>query len=130
MWPDDPLEVYVTADEYPLVQTTREQVAAVAAEWDVAHVEDLLLIVDELVTNGLDHGGTTVKVECHRRDARTIEVRVTDQGGGDPHLVESYAGGTKGRGLLIVDRLAREWGVEQHPGGKTVWVAFSPAGDG
>ena len=39
-------------------------------------------------------------------------------------------GGVRGRGLLLVDTLSREWGVTViHDDGKTVWFRLSPIAD-
>lgn len=126
MWPDDPLEVYVSAGEYALVETMRQEVATVADEWAVDDVDGLVLLVDELVTNGLDHGGTTVKVECRRAPDGAVEVEVTDRGPGQPRTGTPALDSTHGRGLLLVDHLAIRWGVRPNPVGKTVWAEYAP----
>ena len=48
----------------------------------------------------------------------------------DPHLpvlAPLDPEGVRGRGLLLVDTLSREWGVTViHDDGKTVWFRLSP----
>jgi hypothetical protein len=46
-------------------------------------------------------------------------VTVADHGHGVPRLREPAHDG--GRGLLLVDRICRDWGVRDDDDGKTVW---------
>lgn len=82
------------------------------------------LLVSEIVTNALLHAGTTIHVTA-RLEERRLRVEVRD---GSPHLPvpRRYAStaGT-GRGLLMVERLVDDWGVQRHPDGKTVWFTLS-----
>lgn len=82
------------------------------------------LVVSELVTNALLHAGTPIHVAARVEDA-TLRVEVRD---GSSHLPvpRRYAStsGT-GRGLLMVEQLVDEWGVQLHDDGKTVWFTLS-----
>ena len=84
-------------------------------------VETAELLTSELVTNALVHGGgdTTLVVDV---DDERIRVEVIDLDAGlnlAPLDVDVTA--EHGRGLTIVGRLARAWGVEPRPRGKAVW---------
>lgn len=100
--------------------------------YDVAHVpglviEDVLLLVSELVTNAVQHAGTKVRLYASVDDV-SVSVSVRD---GDPHhtpvLARRGAGSTSGRGILLVNALASEWGVELAEDSKLVWFQASCA---
>jgi anti-sigma regulatory factor (Ser/Thr protein kinase) len=74
--------------------------------------DDAILCLSELVTNATVHsrsrqpgGSVTVRVQLHGKHLR---VEVCDQGG--PWTEPTRKNGQTGRGLLIVDQLARTWG--------------------
>jgi anti-sigma regulatory factor (Ser/Thr protein kinase) len=74
--------------------------------------DDAVLCLSELVSNAILHsrsrepgGQLTVRVQAHED---RIRVEVRDEGG--PWAGISAADGQNGRGLLIVDQLARAWG--------------------
>ena len=81
------------------------------------------LLVSELVTNAVQHGGTgaeravQVRLEA-RRDRVRVEVR--DQGPGFEPPGEHGDPLADGFGLALVDELADRWGVERGPGAN-VW---------
>jgi anti-anti-sigma regulatory factor/anti-sigma regulatory factor (Ser/Thr protein kinase) len=85
------------------------------------------LVASELVTNALVHTRTDIRLRLALRDER-LHIGVHDGGrrllrlvGGDPQA-------EAGRGLLLVERLSRAWGVYRPPeGGKVVWCVLAPA---
>jgi anti-sigma regulatory factor (Ser/Thr protein kinase) len=85
--------------------------------------DDAALLVSELVTN-------CVQARCHffelAIDAHHDSVRVeaTDDAPGIPTPVVARSDEPSGRGLLIIEKLAAEWGVDPVPPGKTVWAAL------
>lgn len=85
-------------------------------------VEDTVtLLVSELVTNAVVHGGSEVEVLV-RLQPGTVRVEVTDSS--ETALAPRVADDEdiSGRGLSLVDSLARRWGVEPAAGGgKKVW---------
>ncbi|GII76738.1 hypothetical protein Sru01_17200 [Sphaerisporangium rufum] len=84
-------------------------------------VDDCSLIVSELVTNAIRHGGTafSLKIGC---DGSWVYGEVYDHGDGLPCAGAGDLDATDGRGLLIVGMLADDWGVvPERGGGKTVW---------
>lgn len=89
---------------------------------------DVQLCVSELVTNVIDHvgEGTPVTVRLFRTPDGRPRVEVTDP---DPHawlIARSpNADDETGRGLLMLDAVARRWGVWLTPAGKTVWCECS-----
>lgn len=78
------------------------------------------LLTTELVINSVEHAGTsaTVTAEVHRDKVR---VGVSDDGPGIPERRAPSVGEESGRGLLLVDSLAKDWGVDRTEAGKTVW---------
>jgi anti-sigma regulatory factor (Ser/Thr protein kinase) len=98
------------------------------AEWlDSERLEQLALVTSELATNAVLHARTElqVKVSCDEHEAR---IEVADGLHARPEQARPQPFDTGGRGLLLVDALVDEWGVEylegQHDGrmAKTVWV--------
>ena len=86
-------------------------------------VEDAVLLVSELVTNSVVHGGppVIVAVDC---DGDGLQVRVRD---GSPVLPARRTAGhgeEGGRGLALVDTMSADWGVDPQPDGKHVWFVL------
>lgn len=101
-----------------------------------AHVrETVVLLVSELVSNAVQHGGphgptATVGLEVETRPD-LVRVEVTDAGTGDPSLGNGAVNHPSGRGLLLVEALASRWGCEHLSVGKTVWFEiFISSGGG
>jgi anti-sigma regulatory factor (Ser/Thr protein kinase) len=94
-----------------------------------AAVGDAVLVVSELLSNAIRHArplpGANVQV-AWAVDQDAIEVAVSD--GGAPttplpaHATVSSLGG---RGLDIVEYLARTWGVRSDDSGQTVWAVLA-----
>jgi signal transduction histidine kinase len=82
--------------------------------------EAVMLMVSELVTNAVRHTGTRFTISV-KVDQRAVRVEVTDTGIGMPVRRSPRPTEPGGRGLRIVDTLAREWGVVRTSPGKTVW---------
>jgi anti-sigma regulatory factor (Ser/Thr protein kinase) len=104
----------------------RKQLASFArrAELDSRDYEALRLLVSELVTNAVRHGGARgrqkIGLSVQSSDA-TIRVEVSDHGiGFEPPSPPPAPTAEGGYGLLIVDRLCSRWGIE-HNGSSLVW---------
>ncbi|MEU8124989.1 ATP-binding protein [Spirillospora sp. NPDC049024] len=90
--------------------------------------DDIVLIVDELVTNAVVHGAGPVRLAL-RLDATRAGVRLTGEvGDADPRAPGAPAApppvldwSEAGRGLLLVASLATEFGARPAPPGKAVW---------
>jgi hypothetical protein len=97
----------------------------VCGRWELAGLADpAALVANELVTNAVTHAGTALelRVELH---GRRLEVAVHDQDPNLPRVQAARDGTGRGFGLLIVDRVAADWGVRPGPaGGTTVWCAL------
>jgi len=92
--------------------------------WRAASLgESAELLVSELVANAIRHSGTDVEVSL-RFDGLRLVIEVSDCGPGQPRPRLPSADSEDGRGLYLVDQLARDWGVRSEHEGKTVWAAL------
>ncbi|MGH9134281.1 MAG: ATP-binding protein [Ilumatobacteraceae bacterium] len=89
--------------------------------------DDAQLVVSELITNALMHGGggTVLRASV---TGDTVRLAVTDSGDELPEVLPIDPMRIGGLGLIVVDRVARKWGVSTFPGGKTVWATLSITG--
>ncbi|MFC8969628.1 ATP-binding protein [Streptomyces sp. NPDC057094] len=112
------------------------------AEWGLGRTadDDILLVTGELLANAVGHGVPPVRVvfslSC-TAEGRLVHIEVADSGTGlDAGLVRatwrhpSFSLADGGRGLLIVDTLARSWGDVPTSEGHTVWADVDCAGAG
>jgi anti-sigma regulatory factor (Ser/Thr protein kinase) len=105
----------------------REWSADALARWGVPYLaDDMQMVAGELVTNSVQAGAKaiTVLMEWHRRHD-LVEVRVWDDGPGEPQPQAPDFITERGRGLFLVEQLSAKWG--HHPardGGKVVWAQF------
>jgi anti-sigma regulatory factor (Ser/Thr protein kinase) len=94
--------------------------------------DDAILVASELVTNAVVHSGGSPADTIHVRAALIrgeVSITVRDPGlsGDIPHLRHTDASETGGRGLRIVQQLARRWGFELDPGHR-VWAELATGG--
>jgi anti-anti-sigma regulatory factor/anti-sigma regulatory factor (Ser/Thr protein kinase) len=92
---------------------------------DATVTDRAVLMANELVTNAIVHARTELRLRIELR-GDLLHLAVRD---GSPRLLrlvttpEPEAEG--GRGLWLVEQLARAWGVNCHPdGGKVVWCTL------
>ena len=86
------------------------------------------LVVSELVTNGVRHGGSVgpVRVTLEvRRDVVRLEVVDTGEGFDRSAVLQKPLdpAAVSGRGLHLVDAVAERWGLV-YDGRTTVWAEF------
>jgi anti-sigma regulatory factor (Ser/Thr protein kinase) len=86
--------------------------------------DDAQLVVSELVTNALMHGDGALVLRASITDS-AVQLSVTDSGDALPEVLPLDPSRIGGLGLIVVDRLASDWGISPFPGGKTVWAALS-----
>ena len=97
-----------------------------------AAVGDAALVVSELLSNAIMHArplpGASLQV-AWAVDAGSVEVAVSDGGAPTrPHPGHASVSSLGGRGLDIVEYLARTWGVRNDPSGLTVWAVLAAPG--
>jgi anti-sigma regulatory factor (Ser/Thr protein kinase) len=86
-----------------------------------------VMVVSELAGNAVLHADTSYSV-CIGWNGRAVRGEVTD-GSRDEPAVRPVHPGHGGRGLMIVDAMADQWGVIPLRDGKVVWFEIDPALD-
>ena len=101
----------------------RALVSDVLHRWQLAELEEAAtLLVSELVTNGVRHAGTGMRLVLTRQTSTQIRVAVTDKApAADVRPRESDNAAEGGRGLFLVEHLSTGWGSVADGAGKTVW---------
>jgi anti-sigma regulatory factor (Ser/Thr protein kinase) len=81
------------------------------------------LLTSEIVANAVVHGPDDGSITVRTRAARgRFLVEVLDDAPQAPVVRHTDPLDEGGRGMMLVDMLAADWGVRPHPGdGKTVW---------
>ena len=87
-------------------------------------IDDVALVVGELFTNALLHGGGSAGVDISPI-ADGIRIEVRDGSRIPPMLGRPTDESLTGRGLRLVDRIAARWGAEAEPAGKVVWAELT-----
>ncbi|MEU2951110.1 SpoIIE family protein phosphatase [Streptomyces xanthochromogenes] len=103
------------------VGRARRLVRGQLAQWGLPEVSETVeLLVSEVVTNGIRHAhGHQVELRLVRSEALLCEV--VDDDHMLPTLLSAGPDDETGRGLRVVNALAREWGTSRTGNGKTVW---------
>ncbi|GAA1630683.1 ATP-binding protein [Actinoplanes couchii] len=95
---------------------------------DVEWVDDVLIVISELVQNVSEHttgpGELVVSLELG-----AVLVEVGDASTVAPNLHDPATDHAGGRGLLLLGRISRRWGVRFCPTGKTVWAELAAGVD-
>ncbi|MEU9506897.1 ATP-binding protein [Micromonospora sp. NPDC048170] len=120
----------VHADLPPVVEAARQArqlVAEACDRWGLPElVEPACIAVTEMVNNVVAHARTAMTVRLAPRDD-TLRLAVRDHSPRRP----AFAGPAPldtvgGRGLLLIDTVARSWGSSLVPDGKVVWCVLHP----
>ncbi|MGH9280570.1 MAG: SpoIIE family protein phosphatase [Acidimicrobiales bacterium] len=113
--------------ESEAVRRARAEVVKRAADLrQEALADDAALVLSELMTNALLHGGGCTGIDVSPIvDGIRIEVR-------DPSRLAPMMGrpsdeSLTGRGLRLVARVAARWGTEIEPSGKVMWAEITNA---
>jgi anti-sigma regulatory factor (Ser/Thr protein kinase) len=105
----------------------RREVSAALDGLDAETLATVQLLVSELATNVVLHGGDNMAVDVDREPER-VRIEVSDDGDGMPARRHPTAYSDGGRGLGMVEAASSDWGVQPRPPGKTVWFELSLAG--
>ena len=103
-------------------RAARHAATAVLAGWgfrDETWLDTAAVVISELVTNAVNHGGGCVEVRLESHEER-VTVFVADGSSVVPRRREPDDRG--GRGIALIEAMASGWGVRDHEGGKQVWV--------
>lgn len=112
-------------------KTAREFTTQILRGWGLlALAEDATVIVSELVTNAIRHGGRSAVVPdpvelILWRQSGQVVCAVTDPGADPPVLTQAEPLAEAGRGLHVVEALSATWGWTRLSGRrKAVWAAL------
>ena len=89
-----------------------------AVDDDVA--DTAMLLTSELVTNVIVHARTPMRLDLDLR-VGCVRVAVVDDAPRTPAIRRAHDARLTGRGMNLVEALARQWGVDPAPPGKKVW---------
>jgi len=107
---------------------SRELVTEACARWDLPDLAGPACIVaTEMVNNVVAHAHTAMTVMLALRGA-TMSVAVRDRSARVPRFTGAPVPATSygGRGLLLIDSVARRWGSLTLDDGKVVWAVLEP----
>lgn len=107
----------------PLVEV-RRWTAALLPRLDADVLDDVVMVVNELVANAYDHSTAPVRLHVLVVDGQ-VRVAVEDGSVVPPAPRGPYLSGTRGRGLLLIEKLTVAWGSTQGPAGKVVWARLT-----
>jgi anti-sigma regulatory factor (Ser/Thr protein kinase) len=128
------LELRLDADPAAVAASRRSIEAVPEIAEDPQLRLNLQLVVSELVTNGVRHGGTVGPlwvVLAVRRDAVRLEVVDTGEGFDRGSVLQAPLdpAAVSGRGLHLVDAVADRWGL-LYDGRTKVWAEFQRSAPG
>ncbi|MGW1934291.1 SpoIIE family protein phosphatase [Streptomyces sp. NPDC001919] len=94
------------------------------ARWDLEELTDSVeLLISEVVTNAVRYAERPVTLRLLRTDVLRCEVG--DDSPQLPRQRRARETDEGGRGLFLVNRLARRWGATRLSGGKVVWFELA-----
>ncbi|WP_051776480.1 ATP-binding protein [Kitasatospora phosalacinea] len=124
------LHASLDAADLPAVAAVRRRLRAALEHWGVAPelADTAELLASELVTNALVHTGRGAVFDAVLTEASRLRVEVQDGAAQAPARRAAAAEtATSGRGLMLVEALADDWGVQLRADGKTTWFELSAA---
>jgi anti-sigma regulatory factor (Ser/Thr protein kinase) len=89
-------------------------------------IDDASLLASELMTNAVRHGSGVVRLQVETEEGR-LHVAVHDDLDKTPVVNHASVASPGGRGMWIVESIARDWGtdVDGDAPGKTVWFELT-----
>ena len=113
------------------VPDARERAIEIAEPFvDDERMGDLRLVISEVITNAVRHGGSGDMVVAVTPKSGYLCVQVTDTGDGfapRPRAFEPDDDG--GFGLFLIERLTRRWGLTREDSNTRVWFEFDFAAE-
>jgi anti-sigma regulatory factor (Ser/Thr protein kinase) len=112
------LELPPSTDSVPVARRFARRAAGSSS----ADIDTVVLLVSEVVTNAVLHARSDIRLDV-QAGADTVRVEVHDASPVEPRVHHFRLTSGTGRGLRMLEQLARRWGVEPDParGGKVVW---------
>jgi anti-sigma regulatory factor (Ser/Thr protein kinase) len=115
------------------IAAARHHLRELLHDWqDTEQVDSAVLMVSEMVTNVLVHtdGDALIVAEvAHGAPDRRLRVEVTDTSDELPHRRRPGEMASSGRGLLLMEMLADNWGVDPRGEGKSIWFELYEPGE-
>lgn len=112
------------------VREARADVRRQLEDWGLAERDEVAdvaeLLVGELATNALVHAKSHFRLTLFAAHG-VLRCEVADTERRVPRVLEAGTG-ENGRGMFLVDALARRWGCHLEGPGKTVWFELSTCG--
>ncbi|MGW1916928.1 ATP-binding protein [Streptomyces sp. NPDC002076] len=127
MLPQVLLQAAIAADEREVARARRMVVESLHS-WRLGGVAEAAeLLISELVTNSVVHAdGACINFTLEYADEELM-IRVSDDSPGDfPAPRQPSATAEHGRGMILVDHFAKEWGTSANGNGtKSTWVCLA-----
>jgi anti-sigma regulatory factor (Ser/Thr protein kinase) len=120
-------QTFRVAPEPHSVPRAREWVIALAEPFVAAtRIADLRLVISEVITNAVRHGGNGDMVVAVTPKQGYLCVQVTDTGDGFAPRPRAFEPDDDdgGFGLFLVERLTRRWGLTRENSNTRVWFEF------
>jgi len=110
------------------VGAIRHRLRAALDHWGVPELADTAeLLASELVTNALVHTGKGAVFDAVLTAEQRLRIEVQDGTVRLPGRRHPSESATSGRGLLLVEALADDWGVQLRGDGKVTWFELDAA---
>ncbi|WP_407912654.1 ATP-binding protein [Kitasatospora sp. NE20-6] len=110
------------------VGAIRRRLRAALDRWGVPELADTAeLLASELVTNALVHTGHGAVFDAVLTPDQRLRIEVRDAAARVPGRRTPGEYATSGRGLLLVEALADDWGVQLRGDGKVTWFELGPS---
>jgi anti-sigma regulatory factor (Ser/Thr protein kinase) len=107
------------------VAVGRHFVERTLVEWGrLELVDTACLLVSEILTNAVRHACSPIGLRLHQNE-REVTLEITDDSTHLPQRRLADPDDENGRGLMLVDALADNWGTRATSTGKTVWITLS-----
>ena len=104
-------------------RTTLRQLLITWGYTDGDWLESACVVMAELVTNAVLHGGGCLEAAVQAHEG-TITISAADGSSIVPGRKRGRRSG--GLGLVLIEQLSTGWWVENHHGGKRVWIKLLP----
>jgi anti-sigma regulatory factor (Ser/Thr protein kinase) len=128
-WTGAPARSIALPSEPDAARRARQFVQEALREWQLEDADHLAaLLTDELVSNVVRHVGSPMEVRASR-DGSSVRIEVDDASTQPPIRRDPAEFDEHGRGIILVESAAADWGVDVRADGKTIWfrIAVVPA---
>ncbi|NSC24002.1 SpoIIE family protein phosphatase [Streptomyces albus subsp. chlorinus] len=118
------MAVSISPNDPHSLHAARQALRTALRRWSLGSLCDTAeLLASEMATNALLHteGDATLTARPVRNGGRALRIAVTDTSPASPQRRAATEQSTSGRGLMLIEELATDWGVEPRGNGKRVW---------